>query len=267
MNNTEIILENEKIYTYSMYFINENKIKDFQSTYQWDKIVFLDEYFDNEDHILCKNNIWLRRRDIFNWSLKIIKENNEKTIIEQIEDIDLIVRKLIEIGCYDQSNNKHTSLNPLNYCPTLIVSIPTSRWIMIHNNEVDDLNFYVDSYYIDENKFYNIATLSTKKKDGSKFLKELMNYGMFQYSTKNKVIQVLSENNRNLYQKIKKYINDRYNTDYIENLVEKCLFVPDQIRPKQMKEFSNIAIKYNIDLKGAIHFVNTLSHDSSNFPN
>ncbi len=245
-------------------FISTYQVEELKNKYYWKKRCFLDEYFDDKEYTLTKNNMWLRRRDILNWCLKKASLTKEKNIhIIEIRDKKSIINELSAIGCnlvnsvdeIDKSVlSKHMRIRCdeiLKYCPVRIASIPTSRWILDRNSE--DYCFYVESCYIKENTFYNIATLSMKGDIKLEALNELeILKDTLYHPARSKVIQSLFLNNKNLYNLLKSYeyiIPSPLNNENL--IINECIFPSPKVSSDEMGKVAITAVRNHLDFGNA----------------
>lgn len=302
INNTDHIKDNlfksndyiEVKYTNIISNFDMENINRFLYTYKWKKSCFLEEYFDTREYTLYKNNIFLLRRDIFDWQLIIRKKIDDNNIyLEIIKDRDKIIDFLdsmniipVKISKIDKNVlSKHMKIKCnilLRYCPIRIAVLPVNRWII--DDEKIDYNLYIESYHIDENKFIN--TLSLYISDFGKDIKSdiiniIKNLSLIKnsFNYDDRIMTYLYMKNKNLYQNLKNQNNQNdsndYNVydDYIDDgqcighnfldykrIITNKSIVSHRIPDNEMETAAIYAVKNHIDLSNA-HFIYNTSHD------
>ena len=246
--------------TCHIYNIQTNENKRFiGDSHDWQKEVFLDEYFDSKDFVLSKNNMWLRRRDSYFWSLKIIKNEKDGSSIEIINDPLQIIEILeleFNLECTGESFSTAADALPqthqklLKYVPIKIASIPTSRWILKQPGQSQ--YFCLDSCYMGNNCFYNIIIHSIMGSVDSscEIINEICkNFAIVQGPSHGKVVEYIHKNNFSMYSKL---VQNAIVSKIDHNRASPhCMFPPTNLPPNEMENVARYAVERQLTFASA----------------
>ena len=239
--------------------VDDGLIKEVKNKYSWKKTCFLDEYYDDENNILSSNNMWLRRRDIFEWCLEVVVIKEQGIYIEEITAEDEIIEKLkridkikFDVNRLSKHDRTFGTQKILGYAPKQIACIPISTW---HTNDIEGFEIHMSSCCIGNEEFCNVVTCTTRNaetniSDNIKLFKEIM-----KHLGESNVIRYICKNDSLFYNDLKKKaIVPKIGQP--KNVLTSCLFPSDYIPSGKMKTYADFAIEERVCLLSASSIIN-----------